>query len=79
MIFIPRTSIMHFYPNLTLRDIGTMLKKNFEENQNYVGEESHQEPDHPSDFMKMVKERTRTMSAANDERRQALPSNVIWD
>jgi hypothetical protein len=29
--------------------------------------------------MKMVKERTRTMSAENDERRQVLPSKVIWD
>jgi hypothetical protein len=29
--------------------------------------------------MKMVKERTRTMSAINDERRQVLPSKVIWD
>jgi hypothetical protein len=55
-------------------------KKEFEENQNHVGdEEFHQEPDHPSTFMKMVKERTRTMSAVNDERRQVLPSKVIWD
>jgi hypothetical protein len=53
--------------------------KEFEENQNYVGEEFHQEPDHPSTFMKMVKERTRTMSAVNVERRQVLPSKVIWD
>jgi hypothetical protein len=29
--------------------------------------------------MKMVKERTRTMSAVNDERRQVLHSKVIWD
>jgi hypothetical protein len=27
----------------------------------------------------MVKERTRTMSTANDERRHVLPSKVIWD
>jgi hypothetical protein len=54
-------------------------KKEFEENQNYTGEESHQEPDHPSTIMKMVKERTRTMSAVNDGRRQALPSKIIWD
>jgi hypothetical protein len=50
-------------------------KKQFEENKNYVSdEELHQEPDHPSTFMKIVKERTRTMSAVNDERRQVLPS-----
>jgi hypothetical protein len=29
--------------------------------------------------MKMVKERTTTMSAVNDERRQVLRSKVIWD
>jgi hypothetical protein len=29
--------------------------------------------------MKMVKERTRTMPAINDERHQVLPSKVIWD
>jgi hypothetical protein len=29
--------------------------------------------------MKMVKERTRAMSATNDKRRQVLPSKVIWD
>jgi hypothetical protein len=36
-------------------------------------------PDHPSTFMKMVKERTRAMSAVNYERRQLLPTKVIWD
>jgi hypothetical protein len=55
-------------------------KKEFEENQNYVGdEELHQEPYHPSTFMKMVKERTLTMSDVNDERRQVFPSKVIWN
>jgi hypothetical protein len=55
-------------------------KKEFEENKNYVGdEEFHQVPDHPSNFMKMVRERTPTMSAVNDERRQVLSSKVIWD
>jgi hypothetical protein len=29
--------------------------------------------------MKVVKERKRTISAVNDERRQVLPSKVIWD
>jgi hypothetical protein len=44
-----------------------------------VDEEFHQEPDHSSTFMKMVKERTRLMSAANDLMHQVLPSKVIWD
>jgi hypothetical protein len=29
--------------------------------------------------MKMVKESTRIKSAVNDERRQVLPSKVIWN
>jgi hypothetical protein len=29
--------------------------------------------------MKMLKERTLAMSAANDEKRQVLPPKVIWD
>jgi hypothetical protein len=41
--------------------------------------QSHQEPDHSSTFMKMFKERTPTMSDVNDERRQVLPSKVIWE
>jgi hypothetical protein len=44
-----------------------------------MGEELHQEPDHPITFMKISNVRTRTMSAVNDERRQVLPSNIIWD
>jgi hypothetical protein len=54
-------------------------KKEFEENQNYIGESFHQESEHPSTFMKMVKERTRKISAVNDERRQVLPSKIICD
>jgi hypothetical protein len=55
-------------------------KKEFEEHQNHAGdEEFHQESDHPSTFMKMVKEITRTISDVNDERRQVLPSKVILD
>jgi hypothetical protein len=80
MIFILRASIMHFYPRLTFEGYRNNAKKEFEENQNYIGdEELHQEPDHPSTFMKMVKERTRTIPAVNDERHQVLPSEVIWD
>jgi hypothetical protein len=79
MNFILRTSIMHFYPDLTLRDIGTMIRRNLKKIRIICNEEFHQEPDHPSTFMKMVKERTRKMSAVNDERRHVLPSKVIWD
>jgi hypothetical protein len=72
---------MHFYPNLTLKGTGTMKRRNLKKIIIvYIGdEEFHQEPDHPSIFMKMVNQRTRTMSAVNDERRQVLPSKFIWD
>jgi hypothetical protein len=78
--FQPKNFNHAFLPNPDFEGYRKNAKKEFEENQNYIGdEEFHQEPDHPSTFMKMVKERTRTMSSANDERRQVLPSKVIWD
>jgi hypothetical protein len=68
-----------FLPKPDFEGYRNSAKKEFEENQNHVGdEEFQQEIDHPSTFMKMVKERTRAMSAVNDERRQVLPSKVIW-
>jgi hypothetical protein len=71
--FYPRNFNHEFLPKPYFEGYRNNAKKEFEENQNYIGEEFHQEPDHPSTFMKMVKERTRTMSAVNDERRQVLP------
>jgi hypothetical protein len=78
--FYPKNFNREFLPKLDFEGYRNNIKKEFEESQNYIGdEESHQEPDHPSTFMKMVKERTRTMSAVNDEMRQVLPSKVILD
>jgi hypothetical protein len=78
--FYPKNFNHAFLPIPDFEGYRNNAKKEFEENQNCIGdEEFHQDPDHPSIFMKMVKERTRTMSAANDERRQVLPSKVIWD
>jgi hypothetical protein len=69
-----------FLPKLDFEGYRNNAMNEFEENQNCIGdEEFHQEPDHPSTFMKIVKERTRTISAVNDERRQVIPSKVIWD
>jgi hypothetical protein len=76
--FYPKNFNHAFLPKPDFKGYRNNAKKEFEENQNHTGEEFHQEPDHPSTFMKMVKERTRTMSAANDERRHALRSKVIW-
>jgi hypothetical protein len=76
--FHPKKFNHAFLPKPDFEGYRNNAKKEFEGNQNYVGdEEFHQEPDHPSTFMKTVKERTRTMSAVNDERRQVLPSKVI--
>jgi hypothetical protein len=68
-----------FLPKLDFEGYRNNAKKEFDENQNYIGQELYQELEYPSIFMKMVKERTRTISAVNDERRQVLPSKVIWD
>jgi hypothetical protein len=60
-----------FSPNLDFERTRNDTKEESKENQNCIGdEESHQEQDHPSTFMKMVKKRTRTMSAVDYERRQ---------
>jgi hypothetical protein len=77
--FNPKNFNHAFLPKPDFEGYRNNAKKEFEENQNYLGdEEFHQKPDHPSTFMKMVKERTRTISSVNDEWRQVLPK-VIWD
>jgi hypothetical protein len=78
--FYPKNFNHKFLPKPDFEGYRNNAKQKFEENQNCIGdEEFHQEPDHPSTFMKMVKERVWTVSAVNDERRQVLPSKVIWD
>jgi hypothetical protein len=77
--FYPKNFNHAFLPKPDFEGYRNNAKKEFEENQNYLGEELHQDPDNPSTFMKMVKKRTRTMAAVNDERRQVSPSKFIWD
>jgi hypothetical protein len=80
MIFYPKNFNHAFLPKPEFEGYMNNSKKQFEENKNCIGdEEFHQESDHPSTFMKIFKERTRTMSAVNDERYQVLPSKVIRD
>jgi hypothetical protein len=79
MIFTLSISINTFFPNLTCMDTGTTPRSNLKKTRIKEGEEFHQEPDHPGAFMRIVRERTRTMSAVNDERHQVLPSKVIWN
>jgi hypothetical protein len=57
-MFYPRNFNHAFLPKPDFEGYRNNAKKEFEENQNYIGdEESHQEPYHPSTFMKMVKEK----------------------
>jgi hypothetical protein len=77
MTFTLIISIIHFNLNLTLKDIGTMLRRNLKKVR--ISEEFHQDPYHPSTFMKIIKERTQTISASNDESLQFLPSKVFCD
>jgi hypothetical protein len=42
-----------------------------------IDNNKRQMPDHPSAFMKKIKGRGNSMSAANDERRQVLSPRVI--
>jgi hypothetical protein len=55
------------------------IKKSYEDEQYPSGIDEHQMPDHPSTFLKMMKGRSQAISAANDKRRQVLPSRAIWD
>jgi hypothetical protein len=55
------------------------VKKAYENDPYSFGVPAHQVTDYPSSFMNMIKGRSHTISATNDERRQVLPSRVIWD
>jgi hypothetical protein len=78
--FYPKNFNHIFLPKPDFEGYRNNSKKKLEENQNCIGGEGfHQEPDHPCTFMKIINERTPTVSAVNNERRQVLPSKVIWD
>ena len=75
--FYPKHLYHAFMPKPDFEGYRNDVKKSYEEEQYPSGIEEHQVPDHPSTFMKMVKERSQAISAANDERHQVLPSRVI--
>jgi hypothetical protein len=79
--FYPKHLNHAFEPKPDFDGYRNDVKKAYEnENNPYpLGVDEHQVPDHPSSFMNMIKGRSRAKSAANDERRQVLPSRVIWD
>jgi hypothetical protein len=77
--FYPKHLNHAFMPKPDFEGYRNDVKRSYEEEQYPLGIEEHQLPDHPSTFMKMIKGRSQAISAANDERRQVLPSRVIWD
>ena len=54
-------------------------KQKFEESQKYVVEDDIEEADNPSSFMKMIRAIIDGALSAKHEKRQVLPSRVIWD
>jgi hypothetical protein len=61
--FPPKNFNHAFLPKADFEGYRNNARKEFEENQNYIAdEEFHQKPEHPSTFIKMVKERIQTMS-----------------
>jgi hypothetical protein len=66
--FYPKNLNHAFLPKPDFEGYRNNAKKDFENNQDYLDEELHQESDHPSTFMKTIKGRIRAMSAANDTR-----------
>jgi hypothetical protein len=49
----------------------------FNDNQYLYDLKGHHMPGHPCTFMNMMRQRSRAVSAANDEKRQLLPRRVI--
>jgi hypothetical protein len=74
--FYPKHLNLAFMPKPDFEGYRNDIKKSYEYPS---GIDEHQMPDHQSTFMKMNKGRSQAISAANDERRQILPSRVIWD
>jgi hypothetical protein len=77
--FYPKNLNHAFVPKPDFDGYRNDVKKMYENNPYPLGVDEHQVPDHPSSFMNMIKGRSQAISAANDERRQVLPSRVICD
>jgi hypothetical protein len=77
--FYPKNLNHAFMPKPDFDGYRNDVKKAYENDPYPLGVDEYQVPDHPSSFMNMIKGRSQAISAANDERRQVLPSRVIWD
>jgi hypothetical protein len=77
--FYPKHLNHAFMPKPDFDGSRNDVKKAYENDPYPLGVDEYQVPDHPSSFMNMIEGRSQAISAANDERRQVLPSRVIWD
>jgi hypothetical protein len=77
--FYPKNPNYAYVPKPDFEGYRNDVKKAYENDPYLLGVDEDQVPDHPSSFMNMIKGRSRAMSAEKDERRQVLPSRVIWD
>ena len=77
--FYPKNFNHAFLPKPDFEEYRKNAKKDHDVDPDYLAEDGHPEPDHPSTFMKMIKSRANAIANANDERRQVLPARVIWD
>jgi hypothetical protein len=77
--FYPKNLNYAFVPKPDFEGYRSDVKKAYENDPYPLGVDDHQVPDHPTSFMNMIKGRSLAISAEKDERRQVLPSRVIWD
>jgi hypothetical protein len=77
--FYPKNLNHVFVPKPDFDGYRNDVKKAYENNPYPLGVDEHQVPDHSSSFMNMIQGRPQAISAAKDEKRQVLPSRVIWD
>ena len=77
--FYPKNLIHAFIQKPNFEECRCEGKQKFEGSQSYVVEDGIEEADNPSGFMKMIRARTDAALSAKDEKRQVLPSRVIWD
>ena len=77
--FYPKHLNQAFMPKPDFEGYRDNIKKTYEDEKYPLDVDEDRMPDHPNTFMKRIKGRSQAISAANDERRQVLPSRVIWD
>ena len=77
--FYPKNLNHAFIPKPNFEECCHEVKQKFEESRKYVVDDDIEEADNPSSFLKMIRGRTDAALSAKNEKRQVLPSRVIWD